>query len=72
MISFIMALIALILGYCIYGRIVERVAGPTDNPERSVRHLWAMLASESSLTGVNSMADLPVQERLRRTKRKAG
>lgn len=45
---------------------------PTDNPGRSVRHLWAMLASESSLTGVNSMADLPVQERLRRTKRKAG
>ena len=38
MISFIMALIALILGYCIYGRIVERVAGPTDNPTPAISH----------------------------------
>ena len=46
MISFIMALIALILGYCIYGRIVERVAGPTDNPTPAI---------EATLDGINPL-----------------
>lgn len=45
MISFIMALIALILGYCIYGRIVERVAGPTDNPTQPSATLTALTIS---------------------------
>ncbi|MCR5129979.1 MAG: carbon starvation protein A [Prevotella sp.] len=36
MISFVIALVALVLGYLIYGRIVEKVFGPDDRPTPAV------------------------------------
>ena len=36
MISFIVSLVALVLGYFIYGRIVERIFGPDDRPTPAV------------------------------------
>ena len=36
MISFIISLLALIIGYLIYGRFVERVFGPDNRPTPSV------------------------------------
>ena len=36
MITFALSLVALILGYCLYGRFVERVFGPDDRPTPAV------------------------------------
>lgn len=36
MISFFLSLLALIIGYMVYGRVVERVFGPTDQPTPAV------------------------------------
>lgn len=36
MISFLLSLVALVLGYLIYGKFVERMFGPTDNPTPAV------------------------------------
>ena len=38
MISFVLALVALIVGYLLYGRFVEHVFGPTDNPTPAAAH----------------------------------
>jgi carbon starvation protein CstA len=38
MISFIISFIALILGYFIYGKVVERIFGPDDRPTPAVLH----------------------------------
>ncbi|MBO4964239.1 MAG: carbon starvation protein A, partial [Prevotella sp.] len=36
MVTFVISLIALIAGYFIYGRIVERIMAPTDRPTPAV------------------------------------
>ena len=36
MISFVVSLIALVLGYLLYGKFVERVFGPDDRPTPAV------------------------------------
>ena len=37
MITFLIALLALILGYLIYGKFVDQVFGPTDEPTPAIR-----------------------------------
>ena len=37
MTSFLVALVALVIGYAVYGKIVDSVFGPTDRPTPAVR-----------------------------------
>ena len=38
MVTFLVALLALIAGYCIYGKIVDNIFGPTDKPTPALVH----------------------------------